>query len=133
MGRKSQREEESFDKSIKPSQRKEPFNKAVKPLQKEEPFDKAVLSHLPKGPNRGIFWDVVCSIFEPGVNSGVMLVIHVIFSSLLLVQLVFIFAIDLFSIHLWTLFLLSAALYPSLIIFVNEVERSRKELSTKLK
>lgn len=92
---------------------------------KEEPFDKMVLKHLPKGENRGIFWDVVCSIFEPGVNSGLMLVIHVIFSVLLLVQLFFIVLVDAKSVHLWILFILSAALYPSLIIFLSEVEKAK--------
>jgi hypothetical protein len=111
----------------KPKKSESSIEKPLESQETEESFDKAVLKHLPSGPNRGIFWDVVCSIFEPGVNSGLMLVIHVIFSSLLLVQIFFIFTLDPRNIHLWILFVLSAALYPSLIIFVQEAERVRLE------
>ena len=125
----SAKKSKSSVRHVEEQSRQEQFDQASEPTR-EEPFDKAVLKHLPQGPDRGIFWDVVCSIFEPGVNSGLMLVIHGIFSSLLLLQLLFIFTVDAKSIHLWILFILSAALYPSLIIFVQEIERVKKSAET---
>lgn len=100
--------------------------------EQEQPFDQVMLSNLnlPKGPNRGIFWDVVCSIFEPGVNTGLMLVIHFIFSSLLLAQLIFIVTVDVKNVHMWMLLAISAALYASLIVFVQEVDNVRRNQNT---
>lgn len=94
-------------------------------------FEKYILDRLPKGPNRGLFWDFVCSIFEPGVNSGLLFVIHLVFSTLIMVQVGLMILVGSFNIHFFFLTLLSAFLYVSLLIFIKESERARLAESKK--
>lgn len=78
--------------------------------------------------NRGVLFDVASSIFEPGVNHGVMVVIHGAFGSLFLVQLWLLYLTDGTSVHVWLLTLLNMILYPAVLWFVHEAYKHRPDL-----
>ena len=82
-------------------------------------FIKEITKSLPSGPNRGILWDIIGSIFEPGVNTGLMVAIHFSFLSLLAVHLWLIYLTEGREIHVWGLMALNLVLYPCLLVFIS--------------
>lgn len=64
---------------------------------------------------RGILQDILYSLFEPGVNRGVLILMHGTFFCLL-ISLVWMIAMsDGRDIHQWILLILTLALYATLI------------------
>lgn len=74
---------------------------------------------IPKDPNRGLFWDLIGSIFEPGVNSGLLLAIHVSFLTLFAVHIWLIYLTEGRAWYVWGLLFLNLGLYPSLLAFIS--------------
>lgn len=89
--------------------------------QEQPAFDlvKEISKSLPSPNNRNILWDVVCSIFEPGVNFGLMVAIHFTFLSLSLVHIWLLYLTEGKIIHIWLLLVINLLLYPSLLIFIS--------------
>lgn len=73
-----------------------------------------------------MFQAVIQSIFEPGVNSGLLTAINVIFVCLVVV-LIFLLMIFGFNIHVLMLSILSSGLILSINWFVSELWRTSKE------
>ena len=73
----------------------------------------------PPSPSRGILLDIVCSIFEPGVNPGLRLAIHFSFLSLFAVHFWLIYLTSGRELFVWGLVALNLILYPCLLIFIE--------------
>lgn len=73
----------------------------------------------PQTENRSFFTSFLCSIFEPGVNSSLMTVIHGSFLSLIAVHFWLIYLTEGKDVHIWALMLINMLLYPSLLIFIH--------------
>lgn len=73
-----------------------------------------------------MFQAVIQSIFEPGVNSGLLTAINVIFLCLVIV-LVFLLISFGFNIHVLMLLILSTGLLLSINWFVSELWRTSKD------
>lgn len=96
-------------------------------LKESDQLIKEITKHLPPPSNtRPIFWDIVCSIFEPGVNPGLMLAIHFSFVSLALVHLWLIWLTEGGDWFLWGLLALNVVLYPGLLAFIHLVYKDIK-------
>lgn len=67
----------------------------------------------------GILQDIVNSIFEPGVNRGVLLIMNASFLGLFLILLYLLYATS-FNIHVCLLFLLSLLLFISIQWFIKQ-------------
>ena len=73
----------------------------------------------PASPDRPFLTSLLCSIFEPGVNSSLRLAIHFAFLSLIAVHIWLVYLTEGRDIHVWVLMGLNVILYPSLLIFIN--------------
>ena len=78
-----------------------------------------VTKSIPKGANRGLFWDLIGSIFEPGVNPGLLFVIHISFITLFAVHLWLVYLTEGRAWYVWGLVTLNLILYPSLLAFIS--------------
>ena len=77
-------------------------------------------SHLPPpSPSRGILLDIVCSIFEPGVNPGLRIAIHFSFISLFAVHCWLVYLTEGREWFVWGLVALNVVLYPCLLVFIE--------------
>jgi uncharacterized membrane protein len=74
---------------------------------------------------RGFFHDIMASLWEPGVNSGLLLLMHLSFVFLLF-SLFFMLWMDHTNLHVWFLTVISVLLYGTLVWFVSEVMATLK-------
>ncbi|KAJ2158455.1 hypothetical protein GGF46_003772 [Coemansia sp. RSA 552] len=74
----------------------------------------------------GVFQDVINSIFEPGVNHGVMLVMNCAFLGLFGILVYLIFATH-FNVHVCALSVIAVLLFASIQWFVREVALSKQQ------
>lgn len=68
-------------------------------------------SSLSPNEERGIFADFVLSIFEPGVNRGVVVVLHSAFVSLILTLIYLVFLTGGKNIHVYVMIILASGVY----------------------
>lgn len=81
---------------------------------------KDITSHLPPpSPSRGVLLDIVCSIFEPGVNPGLCKAIHFSFLSLAAVHFWLVYLTGGREWFVWGLVVLNLVLYPCLLLFID--------------
>ncbi|PJF17273.1 hypothetical protein PSACC_02890 [Paramicrosporidium saccamoebae] len=80
---------------------------------------------------RSFFQDILASVWEPGVNNGLLLLMHLSFIILLASLLVMLW-VDRTNIHVWILTVISTLLYGTMVWFVSEVAATLK-LQQKLK
>ncbi|KAJ2236882.1 hypothetical protein IWW45_001432 [Coemansia sp. RSA 485] len=85
-----------------------------------------------KKSSSGIFQDVVNSIFEPGVNRGVLVVMNAAFAGLFLILFYLLFATR-FNIHVCALTLIATGLFVSIQWFVRELAVSKNKSQNKNK
>ena len=91
-------------------------------LKESDQLIKEITKHLPPPSNtRPLFWDIVCSIFEPGVNPGLMVAIHFSFVSLAVVHVWLIWLTEGRDWFVWGLLILNVVLYPCLLAFIQIV------------
>ncbi|KAJ2332109.1 hypothetical protein GGI00_002941 [Coemansia sp. RSA 2681] len=74
----------------------------------------------------GILGDIVSSIFEPGVNRGVLVVMNSAFAGLFLILTYLLFATH-FNIHVCALTLIAACLFASIQWFIQEATASKNK------
>lgn len=117
----------STKKAIKNTPKTLTTSSSISVLQESDQLIKEITKHLPPPSNtRPIFWDIVCSIFEPGVNPGLMIAIHFSFVSLALVHLWLIWLTEGGDWFLWGLLTLNVVLYPCLLAFIHLVYKDIK-------
>ncbi|KAJ1956010.1 hypothetical protein GGI12_005424 [Dipsacomyces acuminosporus] len=73
---------------------------------------------------KSIFQDVIDSIFEPGVNHGVLVVMNCAFFGLFVILLYLLFATR-FNIHVCALTVIATLLFASIQWFIKEVAASK--------
>ncbi|KAI8320825.1 hypothetical protein GQ54DRAFT_243894, partial [Martensiomyces pterosporus] len=78
----------------------------------------------------GVFQDVIDSIFEPGVNHGVLVVMNCAFLGLFVILVYLLFATS-FNIHVCALTTIAALLFASIQWFIKEVSASRAANTSK--
>ncbi|KAJ2854455.1 hypothetical protein J3B02_002667 [Coemansia erecta] len=83
-----------------------------------------------KNKSSGIFQDVINSIFEPGVNRGVIFVMNAAFAGLFLILFYLLFATS-FNIHVCALTLIAAGLFASIQWFIRELAVSKSKSKSK--
>ncbi|KAI8897768.1 ER protein Pkr1-domain-containing protein [Globomyces pollinis-pini] len=71
--------------------------------------------------DNSLMMEIFQSIFTPGVSSKVQVVIHAVFA-LLLINLIVLFVLSSYSIHVLVLLIAATGLWASLTWFVNMVE-----------
>ncbi|KAJ2900835.1 hypothetical protein GGI21_002185 [Coemansia aciculifera] len=74
----------------------------------------------------GILGDIVNSIFEPGVNRGVLIVMNGAFAGLFLILTYLLFATH-FNIHVCALTLIAAGLFASIQWFIQEATAAKNK------
>ena len=117
----------STKKAVKNTPATTNTSSTISVLQESDQLIKEITKHLPPPSNtRPIFWDIVCSIFEPGVNAGLMIAIHFSFVSLALVHLWLIWLTEGGDWFLWGLLTLNVVLYPCLLAFIHLVYKDIK-------
>ncbi|KAJ1900451.1 hypothetical protein LPJ66_001469 [Kickxella alabastrina] len=77
----------------------------------------------------GILQDVVNSIFEPGVNRGVLVVMNCAFAGLFLILFYLVIATR-FNIHVCALTVIAGLLFASIQWFIKELSASRANSPT---
>lgn len=97
-------------------------------LKESDQLIKEITKHLPPpSSTRPLFWDIVCSIFEPGVNPGLMLAIHFSFVSLALVHIWLLWLTGGRDWFVWGLLGLNVVLYPCLLAFIHLVYKDTND------
>ncbi|KAJ2377767.1 hypothetical protein IW150_001191 [Coemansia sp. RSA 2607] len=79
--------------------------------------------------SQGVLQDVINSIFEPGVNRGVLLVMNCAFAGLFLILFYLIYATS-FNIHVCALTLIAGGLFASVQWFIIESAASKAKTPT---
>ncbi|KAJ2000347.1 hypothetical protein GGI04_002018 [Coemansia thaxteri] len=79
---------------------------------------------LPPAKSSGIIRDIASSIFEPGVNRGVLVVMNSAFAGLFVILAYLLFATG-FNIHVCALALIALSLFASIQWFVKEATASK--------
>ncbi|KAJ1940879.1 hypothetical protein FBU59_003676 [Linderina macrospora] len=74
--------------------------------------------------SKGVFQDVIDSIFEPGVNHGVLVVMNCAFAGLFLILLYLLVATG-FNLHVCALTLIAILLFGSIQWFIRELANSK--------
>ncbi|KAJ2370091.1 hypothetical protein H4S02_002068 [Coemansia sp. RSA 2611] len=77
----------------------------------------------------GVFRDVINSIFEPGVNRGVLVVMNCAFLGLFAILVYLLFATR-FNLHVCALTVIAVLLFASIQWFIVEVAASRSRQSS---
>jgi hypothetical protein len=99
-----------------------PSSAAPSILKESDQLIKELTKHLPPpSSTRPIHWDIICSIFEPGVNPGLMIAIHFSFVSLALVHVWLLWLTEGKDWFVWGLLALNVVLYPCLLSFIHLV------------
>ncbi|KAJ2096191.1 hypothetical protein GGI16_004944 [Coemansia sp. S142-1] len=77
----------------------------------------------------GILGDIVSSIFEPGVNRGVLIVMNSAFAGLFLILSYLLFATN-FNLHVCALTLIAVCLFASIQWFIQEATAYKNKAAT---